>query len=190
MVGSSLAGAIKATHCPQKNPAFAASSDKSSTSDESGHPTCRVLQVKSDCSSPQTLSAATTSTITRNMKSTESQTLPRPVEWRFAPTNWLYRAGQDILQKQTGSCVGVSWWATQTWTQKDVGSRGWRQRRATERTKFERGGGWKGMKLRGGGEKAVCQHSCEPMNLCAHCGLYWPEPTQLKTHYRTLSQNI
>lgn len=48
---------------------------------------------------------------------------------------------------------------------------------------FERERRWKGMKLRGGGEKAQCQHSCELMNLSAHCGLYWTEPTQLKTHW-------
>ena len=42
--------------------------------------TCRVLQVKSVCSSPHTLSAATISTITRKMKSTDSHTFPRPVE--------------------------------------------------------------------------------------------------------------
>lgn len=64
-------------------------------------PTCSVLQVKSDCSSPQTLSAATTSTMTRKINSTDSQILPKLVEWRLAPTNWLYRAGQDILGKQS-----------------------------------------------------------------------------------------
>jgi len=55
--------------------------------EQDGGPTCSVLQVKSDCSSPQTLSAATTSTMTRKINSTESQTLPRLVEWRLAPTN-------------------------------------------------------------------------------------------------------
>lgn len=65
--------------------------------------TCSVLQVKSDCSSPHTLSAATTSTMTRKMNSTESQTLPRLVEWRLTPASWAYRAGQDILRNPAGT---------------------------------------------------------------------------------------
>ena len=39
-----------------------------------------VLQVKSVCSSPHTLSAATISTITLKMKSTDSHTFPKLVE--------------------------------------------------------------------------------------------------------------
>lgn len=65
--------------------------------------TCRVLQVKSDCSSPQTLSAATTKTMTRKIKSTESQTLPKLVEWRFTPASWVYRPVQDILERERKS---------------------------------------------------------------------------------------
>lgn len=75
-----------------------------------GRPTCSVLQVKSDCSSPHTLSAATTSTMTRKINSTDSHIFPKLVEWRFAPTSWVYRAGQDILRTQTHT------WGTQTHT--------------------------------------------------------------------------
>lgn len=37
--------------------------------------------------------------MTRKINSTESQIFPKEVEWRFAPTSWAYRAGQDILYK-------------------------------------------------------------------------------------------
>ncbi|CAG5878323.1 unnamed protein product [Menidia menidia] len=52
-------------------------------------PGCCVLQVKPDFSSPQTLSAATTSTRMRKMKSTESQMRPMPVEWRLDAASCL-----------------------------------------------------------------------------------------------------
>lgn len=36
------------------------------------------------------------------------------------------------------------------------------------------------MRVRGGGETAQLQHSCELMNLSAHCGLCRAEPTLLQ----------
>lgn len=80
---------------------------------KTGRPTCSVLHTKSDCSSPQTVSAATISTITRKRNSTESQILPREVEWRLAPTSWAYRAGQDILWTRRGAAAA----APPGWTQ-------------------------------------------------------------------------
>lgn len=176
---------------------------RSSDTNLTGFPTCRVLQVKSDCSSPQTLSAATTSTMTRKMKSTESQIFPKLVEWRFAPTNCVYRAGQDILQKEPEMddftlfrsyipCLIVLFelhiWQRHRWTFRLWEGRQWQRMKAESgeetKGKSDRRRGWKGMKLRGGGRwKDECQNSCELMNLCAHCGLYWTKPTQLKSHW-------
>lgn len=176
---------------------------------QTGRLTCSVLQVKSDCSSPQTLSAATTSTMTRKMNSTESHTLPKLVEWRFAPTNWAYRAGQDILGTQSdtwgwgcnnmtavSSRNGIFLYqarlvplnhTSDSGTDGNSEGRQWHRMKAETgdgtKEKFERRRGWKGMKVRGGGETAQRQHSCELMNLSTHCGLYWTKPTQLKTHW-------
>lgn len=175
-----------------------------------GVPTCSVLQVKSDCSSPQTLSAATTSTMTRKINSTDSQILPKLVEWRLAPTNWLYRAGQDILGKQSEAweeeeeyersyqCEKCFFlyqvrllplnYTSDSNTDGNWEGRPWQKMKADE-TKQRRRRGWKGMKVRGGGEEAQRQHSCELMNLSAHCGLYWTKPT-LNTLYKpTLLQS-
>lgn len=161
-------------------------------------PTCRVLQVKSDCSFPQTLSAATTRTITRKMKSVESQILPREVEWWFTPTSWAYRAGQDICgcrQRQGTRPVVLKKWKKKNTKKlllkmsKDL-SRAWelirfswvvsaqsQQREmkapADTKDKFET--------VRGGREKARCQHSSGHLkNLPAHR----TEPTVVKTHCR------
>lgn len=121
--------------------------------------TCRVLQVKSDCSSPQTLSAATTRTMTRKIKSTESQTLPTLVEWRLTPASWEYRAVQGILERQRKSSFNnaFSWVAFLSSNKRKVRSNGYIIIRQTDiqkgkdesrnrRCKQRRG--WKGMKVR------------------------------------------
>lgn len=58
--------------------------------------TCRVLQTKSLLSSPHTLWAATTNTITRNTKTMDNQILPKAVEYLFTPLTRLSSPDQFI----------------------------------------------------------------------------------------------